>query len=361
MYKDLKSILKILSDECLLVEIRNPLNINLDKYIVSGTIKTDTRTIRIGDIFSCIKGFNVDGHDFSAEALAKGASILIVESKQFIDVTQIVVTDSKKATAIISKYIYDNPSEKFHLIGVTGTNGKTTTTFILDQLYQQKGHKTGLIGTLGYKIGDKFYESDRTTPDIVQLNEIFYKMAEAGCTVVIMEVSSHALTLGRVFGIKFNVGIFTNLTQDHLDFHKDMIEYGEAKYLLFKMVQENNGVCIINTDDEFGKTIYNRISGTKISYSMNHADWVISDIKTCSVNTEFKLQNDDKLINIISPLVGKFNVYNLTAAIVACRSGELRAGRKQAHGHHLRNASDAHRELALVRSGRRPAHLRVQQ
>ena len=219
----------------------------------AGRLRTDSRKVDKGDIFACIVGHVSDGHDFAQEAFDRGAELLIVERVLDIPVQQVLVSDARKATAVFAKYIYGNPTDKFTLIGVTGTNGKSTTTVLIEQLCGFLGYKTGLIGTLGYKIGDSFYPTERTTPDIIELNEIFVKMVEAKCDVVIMEVSSHALALERVYSLNYKIGVFTNLSQDHLDFHHTMDKYGEAKFKLFEMVEENKGLNIINTDDECGK------------------------------------------------------------------------------------------------------------
>ena len=327
MKRELKLILKALDAEGLLIEIRNPLNINMEKYIISGTIKTDTKRIASGDIFACIKGFHVDGHSFVNEAISKGSSIIVSEYIQYVDITQIIVNNTRLATAVIARCLYDNPSQKIDLIGVTGTNGKTTTTFILEQLYTEMGYKTGLIGTLGYKIGNEMFQTEHTTPDIVELNEILYKMSESGCQIVIMEVSSHALALERVYGLSFKVGIFTNLSQDHLDFHADMNEYGWVKYKLFEMVAANNGICIINTDDEFGKIIFQKLNCKKIKYYMNEdnlSGWRINDIRLSPDSSQFNLQNKDHtFLNIKSSIIGKFNIYNLTAALITVATTTL--------------------------------------
>ena len=307
----------------LLIDIHNPLQVNLDDFTISGNIKTNSKKVKEGDIFSCIKGFNVDGHAYANEVINKGAKILIVEEVLDQQITQILVSDTRKATAIIAKIMYDNPSEKFDLIGVTGTNGKTSTTMILEHLLQNIGYKTGLIGTLGYKIGDVFYPSEHTTPDIIELNEIFLKMSLDGCQIVIMEVSSHSLSLERVYGLNFKIGIFTNLSQDHLDFHQNMEEYGNAKLKLFKMVEANNGINIINTDDNFGKAIYENLNSRPNTYGI-HKDrldnfWMLGNISLSNDHTTFTLCSNKAghTFEIHSLLIGKFNVYNLAGALIA--------------------------------------------
>lgn len=312
----------------------------LNNIEINGTVCTDSERVNKGDIFVCIKGFSVDGHSFAPQAYQKGAVLLIVNDYLDLPVCQVKVTDSRKATAIIAKYVFDNPTSKLDLIGVTGTNGKTTTTFLLEQLFKIFYKKllnnanipVGLIGTLGYKIGDKFYPSERTTPDIIELNQIFKKMLDAGCKVVIMEVSSHALALYRVFGLNFKVGVFTNLSQDHLDFHKDMNEYGNAKLTLFEMIQHNNGYSVINIDDPFGHKIFKKISSQKAGFSISPACqmpvkdenaeyWNISEIRINSSSAMFNLYFKNlsyalRYENILSCLSGKFNIQNLVAALI---------------------------------------------
>ena len=327
MKKTLKDILQALIDDLgQATALHNPLNIDLNNHIIEGDIKTDSKNIKKGDIFACIKGLNVDGHSFASEVVKKGADILIVETIQDINITQILVNDTRKATAILARVLYDNPTTKFDLIGITGTNGKTSTTNILEQLFQKSGYKTGLIGTLGYKIGDEYFASERTTPDIVELNEIFVKMVKAECQIVFMEVSSHALALDRVYGLNFKIGIFTNLSQDHLDFHKDMEDYGKAKLKLFEMVEASKGLCIINTDDGFGEKIYNQINGNKMTFGddKNNHDWSISNISLTPELSKFDLKSEAHIYQgIRSPLIGKFNIYNLTAALIVAHKYKI--------------------------------------
>ena len=325
------------------IVVHNPQNVSLDDLVINGSIQTDSKKVQKGDIFVCIRGFNVDGHNFAKDVVSKGACILVVEELLDVPILQIQVKDTRKATAIIARLYYQNPTEKFYLIGVTGTNGKTTTTVILEQLFQGMGYKTGLIGTLGYKIDKEYFSSERTTPDIIELNEIFQKMVVAECKIVIMEVSSHSLALDRVYGLSFDIGIFTNLSPEHLDFHKDMQDYGNAKYKLFEMIENNKGVSIINVDDDFGKEIFDRLQDRKICYGKLSSEfgvrssefginavsksvypvWEIRDIDLKPDSTVFSLKytfnKDNEIVydNIQSSLIGAFNIYNLTAALIA--------------------------------------------
>jgi murE/murF fusion protein len=341
----LKFIVEALKNEDLFLEYVNEKSKNDDidsiyELVFNGKINTDSKKIQSGDLFVCIKGFSNDGHIYAPQAFENGATVLVVTDFLDLPVIQLKVSDSRKATAIIAKVLYDDPTSKFDLIGVTGTNGKTTSTFLLEQLFKKQYLLTqtpvfetiGVIGTLGYKIGEQFYPSERTTPDVVELNEIFMKMIDAGCKIVIMEVSSHALALYRVYGLHFKIGIFTNLSQDHLDFHKNMLEYGNAKLTLFEMVQSNDGYSIINIDDPFGHKIFKRIKSKKAGFSIcpacqmpvketNVEYWNISDIELSASNSKFSLfyKNYDyaiKFDNISIPLPGKFNIQNMASALI---------------------------------------------
>jgi len=288
---------------------------------IRGRIQTDTRKLQSGDIFACIVGFAVDGHDFAEKAMQMGASLLIVERFCQLTIPQIRVSDSRKATAIVARLCYDDPTKRFELIGVTGTNGKTTTTHIIEKLLNSLNIKTGLIGTLGYKIGDTHYPLQHTTPDIIELNEIFTQMVAADCKVVVMEVSSHALALHRVYGLHFRQAIFTNLSQDHLDFHSDMSDYFQAKMTLFYMTQAENGVCIVNADDEYGRKILSLINGKRFSYSIETTSGdgaYISNAKLSQSGSVFDVNiGNTEYKGICSPLSGKFNLYNLLGSLVS--------------------------------------------
>jgi len=305
---------------------------------IYGQIQTDTRKVKAGDVFACIKGHNVDGHDLALNASEKGAILLIVEHRLRLPVPQIRVSDCRKATAILARLFYNDPTAKFDLIGVTGTNGKTTTTHILQKLFTSQNIKTGLIGTLGYKIGDEMHPLMHTTPDIIELNSIFAQMVEAACQVVVMEVSSHALALHRVYGLHFKQAVFTNLTQDHLDFHETMTDYFNAKMTLFRMVEAENGTSIINGDDEYGRKILLSINNKSLLYYIGDANNCSPSVgddedgRKCSdgINavptslsqngTTFDLSvNKIQYKNLHLPLPGKFNLYNLLAALACLR------------------------------------------
>lgn len=290
-------------------------------------ITDNTNDVHDGDIFFCIKGYNFDGHNFIHDAVLKGATSIVVE-KDFenkipenLDCTVISVENTRKALSIASINFFGRLHEKIKIISVTGTNGKTTTTFLLREIFRNAGFKTGLIGTINNFINDRSVKSDRTTPGAVQLNNLFSEMHEDGVEYCFMEVSSHALELDRVYGIKFDYGVFTNLTQDHLDFHKNFSSYFNAKFKLFA----NSYKKIINSDDEYGKKIIDSIDSNVITYGIDNikSDFIAKDIKLKKNQTSFTVCDKfGKEYKFDYNLVGKFNVYNaLPSVIIALNEG----------------------------------------
>ena len=216
-----------------------------------GSINYDSRKVRKNDIFVCIKGFATDGHKYIDKALENGASVIVLQDNVEIkdkDVTVIKCNDTRKALAVIGANFYDNPSRKMKMIGVTGTNGKTTTAFMIKDILEAEGKKVGLIGTIANYIGSEKIHTERTTPESLELQELFGRMVESEVEYCVMEVSSHSLALDRVYGIQFDGAIFTNLTRDHLDFHKTFENYYEAKFKLF----ERSRIKLVNIDDNYG-------------------------------------------------------------------------------------------------------------
>ena len=289
-------------------------SLNLSESIDFNNLQTDSRLIKPNDIFLCIKGFEVDGHDFAEIAIRRGA-ILLVSEKVIKGYPQIIVKNSRKAAAILAKYVFGNPSRKFKLIGITGTNGKTTTLKILEKLLITNKNRVGTIGTLGYSISDKFYSLNHTTPDIIELNRILTEMVDNNIEYVIMEVSSHALALERVFGLEFDAAIFTNLSQDHLGFHKTMLNYAKEKFKLFQYTNDNYGFSVINIDDRLGGNFYRSLIGSKISYSINESDYQIQNIETTQDYSRFLIKTGAKSINFKINLIGKHNIFNFVAAL----------------------------------------------
>src|SRR5690625_301161 len=226
-------------------------------------IEMDHRKINSDDVFVCLRGFTVDGHDYAEQAIENGASIIIAEKDINVSVATIVVPDTSRALALIAAKFYDFPTTKLSLIGITGKNGKTTTTYLLEAIYKQNQNNTGLIGTIQMKIGDKTYPVNNTTPDSLFLQKTFKKMVDEKVDIAIKEVSSHALDLGRVHGCDYEVTLFTNLSQDHLDYHKDLDDYLRVKSLLFAQLGNSyrpgkRKFAILNADDPASQLIKNR-------------------------------------------------------------------------------------------------------
>ena len=288
---------------------------HLDNFSDANRPVTDSRQVETDDIFICIPGYAVDGHDYASTAMEKGAALLITEKKLPLDFPQIVVTNSRVATAILCKKYYHDPTGKLKLIGVTGTNGKTTVTYLFHQILRSMGKQVGLIGTLGYKINDTEYNTERTTPDIIDLNKIFIQMLNAGIEYVVMEVSSHAIALNRTDHLNFCAGIFTNLTQDHLDFHETMENYAETKFKFFQQVADNDGLAIINIDNKYGKELYKREHHSKISVSFDEADIKITNVHPSLFETKFSLARDDNYQHFHTKLIGEYNIYNLSQSL----------------------------------------------
>ncbi len=284
-------------------------------------INYDSRKIKEGDVFVCIKGFASDGHKFIDSAIEKGAKVIICEDDVLInnDVTVIKFKDTRKALANIGAKYYDNPSEKLNIIGITGTNGKTTTAFMIKDILEKSGEKVGLIGTIANYIGNKKIDTERTTPESLELQGLFKKMVDEGVKYCVMEVSSHSLELDRVYGVKFKVGIFTNLTRDHLDFHKTFENYYKAKYKLF----QRSKISIINIDDNYGVRITEDLRKENINnfmtYSIkNSADIMAKNEFLESMDIIFDLSIDGKTEKIILGIPGEYNVYNALGAIGGC-------------------------------------------
>lgn len=288
---------------------------NMDMEIMG--IQYDSRKVKNGDVFFCIEGYNVDGHEYVQNAIANGAVAIVCQKniKALKNCAVIRTDDSRKALSISAANYYNNPSSKMKMIGVTGTNGKTTSAFMIKAILEAQGYKVGLIGTIANYIDEKKIHTERTTPESLELQELFAQMVDASVDYCVMEVSSHSLYLDRVYGIEFCDSIFTNLTQDHLDFHKTFENYFDAKLKLF----ENSKNSIINIDDTYGEKAFSLISGSKLTYGLNHkADIVASDIKMNSRGSKFTLEYEDKSIEIELKIPGNYNVYNALGSIAVC-------------------------------------------
>jgi UDP-N-acetylmuramoyl-L-alanyl-D-glutamate--2,6-diaminopimelate ligase len=287
-------------------------------------IAYDSRMVLKNYLFVSMGGYATDGHFYIGEAISRGAAAVIVE-KDFVaeNTTVIWVKNSRKILPIISSRFYNNPTNVLKLIGITGTNGKTTTAYLIKSILESWNKRVGLIGTIAVEIGAKKIDSMRTTPESLDLHKMFMEMVDEGLSYVIMEVSSHSLIQKRVEGCNFHIGAFTNLSQDHLDFHKDMESYRKAKEKLFYMTKYAN---VINCDDKEGRKIIHSIKNIKtplITVGIdNKADVMAKNIEINDEGVSFTLVNPDYTIPIRSKIPGRFSVYNcLVAAAVAYVEG----------------------------------------
>jgi UDP-N-acetylmuramoyl-L-alanyl-D-glutamate--2,6-diaminopimelate ligase len=294
---------------------------------VSGIVY-DSRKVQKNSIFVAIKGYKTDGHKFLQDAINKGAVAVVVEDQNSIPdeliahskITKIVVENCRKALTELSKGFYKDPTSKLKLIGITGTNGKTTSTFILKNILQGAGYKTGLVGTIANYVGEQKIDSKLTTPESNDLNKFFYEMIESGCSHAVMEVSSHSLILNRVYGLDFSVAIFSNITSDHLDFHQTFEEYLKAKKILFDDLS-NDSFAIINSDDTSSKEIVKDSKAKIVTYGMTaNSDYRIKDIRYDLNGTEFTITHNKVDYIISTSLIGTFNAYNATSAFATAHS-----------------------------------------
>ena len=293
-----------------------------DKVITDVT--ADSRAVVAGSLFICLKGATVDGHKFLAMAAEKGAVAALVEDVPAAvpqGVTLIKVADTREAMELVTPYFYDYPGRKLRMIGVTGTNGKTTSTNIIRLILRKAGYKVGLIGTINIMINDEITESHNTTPDVVDLQKTLYAMCCAGCDYCVMEVSSHALALKRVAGIEYDCAVLTNITQDHLDFHKTMENYRDAKSLLFEHLTDGskpNKNAVFNMDDASSAIIRERTKANVLTYGEGHDN----DIYPLSFTVEPKhmqllLHTPVGEMDLELKITGEFNVYNVMGVIGA--------------------------------------------
>lgn len=275
-------------------------------------ITSDSREIKNGYAFVCIKGVTDDGHKYAATAAEKGAAVVITENKMGVQ-NEIIVSDTREIYADMCANWFGKPAESLKLIGVTGTNGKTSITYILKSILERAGYKVGLIGTIQNLIGDEAIPTKNTTPGVYELNHLFALMREKGCQYVVMEVSSHALDQKRVCNLCFEAAIFTNLTQDHLDYHITMENYLVAKKRLFKMCK----TAIVNSDDEYCEQLIKNLNCKIVSYSLNNSStYSAKAVKYYPTSVEYELVSNNILNHIKFNTGGKFSVYNSMCAAV---------------------------------------------
>lgn len=275
-------------------------------------VRYDSRAVRPGDLFVAIRGYATDGHQYIGKALEQGAAAIVCEEAP-AGAPAVVVENARRALAEIAANRFGHPADSMVMLGVTGTNGKTTTTYLVKHMLEDAGHKVGLIGTNQNLIGDEVVETERTTPESYELHALFARMRDAGCTHVIMEVSSHSLVLDRVHGIHFAVGAFTNLTQDHLDFHKTMEEYRRAKALLFTISDKG----VINLDDPAAGAMLADAKCPCLTFSCEKdaADLTAKNLKLHADGVEFVAATKGDLARVKLPIPGHFSAENALTAL----------------------------------------------
>ena len=287
------------------------------------SIENNSQKVTSGALFVCIKGYSVDGHDYAEAAVGKGAVAVLAEKELSLNVPVVIVKDTKRAMAILSDFFYAHPTQKLRLIGITGTNGKTTTSHLIERIFADNGEKTGLIGTMYSKIAEQIYETKNTTPESLTLQKTFKRMVDEQVSTAVMEVSSHALIEGRVHGCDYDIAVFTNLSQDHLDFHKTMEAYRDAKGLLFSQLGnvyggQNPKYAVFNADDETYERYKEMTAARVITYGIDQeADFRAKNITMTAKGTAFDLQSPFGNHHVEMKLIGKFNVYNVLASIAA--------------------------------------------
>jgi UDP-N-acetylmuramoyl-L-alanyl-D-glutamate--2,6-diaminopimelate ligase len=298
---------------------------SLERDITSLTY--DSRQAKAGALFLALKGEKVDGSAFVEKAVAAGAEAVVSENADLkTSATHILVKDARNAMADLAAAFYQHPANALKVAGVTGTNGKTTTAFLIKHICEAALLRCGLLGTVRYEVGDKIIPASRTTPESLDVHDLLWQMRSAGCKAVAMEVSSHALMQARVRGVEFDAAVFTNLTQDHLDYHKTMEAYFEAKTRLFSGLAtqtKKKGKAVINLDDRYGAQLVTRFGKEipVITYGLGvHADFRASNVRIDFHGTSYALDAGGRSYLVRLPLIGQFNVYNSLAALAAANA-----------------------------------------
>ena len=294
---------------------------NLCDVEITG-ITNDSRKVRPGYLYVAIKGYKADGHNFIKKSLECGAQAIVSEEKLSLDtsIPQIVVRNTRKALSSLSCCFYNNPSQKINVVGVTGTNGKTTTTFLTKSIIEKAGYEAGLIGTINYQIGEKMITAQETTPESVELQRLIAEMVEAKIKFAVMEVSSHSAIQHRIENIDFKTAVFTNITAEHLDYHKTISNYMNAKVELFKNLRKDS-FAVLNADDEFSEYFADRTNAKILWYGIkNDADIKAEICRESTSDIMIKLKYSRKEIDMKIPFVGVHNVYNVLAAVASAIS-----------------------------------------
>ncbi|WP_046226859.1 UDP-N-acetylmuramoyl-L-alanyl-D-glutamate--2,6-diaminopimelate ligase [Paenibacillus dauci] len=288
-------------------------------------MEIDSRKVKAGDLFICLPGFTVDGHDFAEQAITQGAAALVVERILPLDIPQLVVSSCRHAMAVLGDAFYEYPSRKLNMIGITGTNGKTTTSYLIERIMNDHRINTGLIGTIEMRYNGKAVPMPRTTPEAMELQRLLHEMVQNDVQCCVMEVSSHALEQGRVKGTDYRTAIFTNISQDHLDYHETMEQYVAAKGLFFARLGNSYDTdpaerkyAVLNADDPAVDYFRGITAADVITYGVDQpADVQASNIRITARGTTFHLQTFRGNTDMTLQMVGKFNVYNALAAITA--------------------------------------------
>ncbi|HXC62163.1 MAG TPA: UDP-N-acetylmuramoyl-L-alanyl-D-glutamate--2,6-diaminopimelate ligase, partial [Nitrospiria bacterium] len=286
----------------------------------------DSRQVQPGDLFVAVRGYRADGHRYLAEAVSRGATAAVIEdaeSARSVSIPLVLVPDSRQALALLANRFYGYPSRRLTMIGVTGTNGKTTTSYLIKRIFEAAGRKMGLLGTVTYEIGKESLTPPNTTPESLDLQRLLSRMVEEGLSGAVMEVSSHALAMDRVLGCEFDTAVFTNLTQDHLDFHRTMEDYFSAKQRLFtelgrEAIKSTRKTAVINLDDSWGERLVQLTRTPIYTYGLtrhNGADITAKEVQSDWNGIRFTAITPVGDFPIESVLIGKYNLYNLLAAI----------------------------------------------
>ena len=288
------------------------LETNADLQMNIEAVAYDSRKVTEGSLFVAITGFASDGNRFIPMALEKGAAVVVTAKKPAADVPYVLVENDRYALAMIGTNFYGHPAKSMTMIGVTGTNGKTSVTLLLKHVLEKTlGAKVGLIGTMENLVGDEVIPTERTTPESFELQALFARMRDAGCTHVVMEVSSHALTLDRVGGVHFDVAAFTNLTEDHLDFHKTMDAYCDAKAELFSRCD----AAVINVDDPYAPRMLEKAACPVTTYSLKEAALKAESLELHAEGIRFEAVQGEKKVAVSLGIPGRFTVYNVLAVL----------------------------------------------
>ncbi len=291
---------------------------NLCDVEITG-IANDSRKVRPGYLYVAVKGYKTDGHNFIKKSIECGAQAIVSEERSSLDtnIPQIIVRNTRKALSSLSCCFYDNPSQKIDLVGVTGTNGKTTTAFLTKSVIERAGYEAGLVGTINYQIGKKIITAKETTPESVELQRLIAEMVAAKMKVAVMEVSSHSAIQHRIENIDFKTAVFTNITNEHMDYHKTFSNYMNAKAELFKNLRKDS-FAVLNADDEFSEYFADRTNAKILWYGIkNNADIKAEIRKESTSNIMINLSYSGREIGVKIPFVGLHNVYNTLASVAS--------------------------------------------